>query len=261
MRRWRSRASQPWIFSLSSSRVFTSGMGVSQVRRNWPTSPSTPPFSWAPSMPGWQKRVESVVGAEQHPARVLAASPPGAVQDLGDGGGGCRSGCARSGSRREPEGFDVALEERFLPACGIDAVDRGTGVESRYTNRWHLVFTPSRRTHTSPKSTSASAPAAWSCGIIATAATFAVLDRDPRSASAHVVPHRRVRHQGVVLVQEAGVDPARGVPLLPRRIQVGHEHRVDRLDVRAELRCHPLRVFRGGGSADASACRTVRRCT
>ena len=32
---------------------------------------------------------------------------------------------------------------------------------------WHLVLTPSRMTYTSPKSTSASAPGAWSCGTIA----------------------------------------------------------------------------------------------
>ena len=32
------------------------GIGASPVRRNRPTSPSTPPFSWAPSIPGWQKK-------------------------------------------------------------------------------------------------------------------------------------------------------------------------------------------------------------
>ena len=32
--------------------VATSGIGVRWLRRNQPTSPSTPPFSWAPSMPG-----------------------------------------------------------------------------------------------------------------------------------------------------------------------------------------------------------------
>lgn len=45
MRRVLSFSSQRAIISLSSARVPTFGTGVSQVRRNLPTSPSTPPFS------------------------------------------------------------------------------------------------------------------------------------------------------------------------------------------------------------------------
>ena len=46
--------------SASASRAFSSasdaarGTGTNQRRRNRPISPSIPPFSWAPSGPGWQ---------------------------------------------------------------------------------------------------------------------------------------------------------------------------------------------------------------
>jgi hypothetical protein len=33
---------------------FREGMGTQWLRRNRPPSPSTPPFSWLPSCPGWQ---------------------------------------------------------------------------------------------------------------------------------------------------------------------------------------------------------------
>ena len=50
--------------------------------------------------------------------------------------------------------------------------------------------------------------------------------------------------------------------LLARRAQVGEEPLADRRAVRAELRRRAGDAgLRGGGSADLSACRTVRRCT
>ena len=54
IRRLSSAASQARILALSSARESTTGMGVKCVRRNRPTSPSTPPFSCAPVIPGWQ---------------------------------------------------------------------------------------------------------------------------------------------------------------------------------------------------------------
>ena len=56
----------------------------------------------------------------------------------------------------------------------------------------------------------------------------ASFEADLRAADADVVANRRVRHlNGVVFLDEADVDPAGGVPLLPRRLKVGAEHVVD----------------------------------
>lgn len=54
IRRSSSWASHLRMRSLSSSRESAIGIGESRLRRNQPTSPSTPPFSWAPAMPDWQ---------------------------------------------------------------------------------------------------------------------------------------------------------------------------------------------------------------
>ncbi len=43
--------------SLSSTIDATCGTGTRWRRRNRPTSDSTPPFSWLPLMPGWQKKL------------------------------------------------------------------------------------------------------------------------------------------------------------------------------------------------------------
>ena len=54
------------IRSLSSAREATLGTGTRWRRRNRPISPSTPPFSCAPSMPGAaEERVEPVVAAQR----------------------------------------------------------------------------------------------------------------------------------------------------------------------------------------------------
>jgi hypothetical protein len=50
-----SAASAPAITSWSAANDATFGIGVKCVRRNRPISPSTPPFSCAPSLPGMQK--------------------------------------------------------------------------------------------------------------------------------------------------------------------------------------------------------------
>ena len=54
MRRMSSRRSPSATSSFSSAREETLGMGTMWRRRNRPISPSTPPFSWAPSLPGRQ---------------------------------------------------------------------------------------------------------------------------------------------------------------------------------------------------------------
>ena len=61
--------------SLSSATEETLGTGTRWLRRNRPMSPSTPPFSWAPSMPGFaEERVEPVMRSEQLELHSLFAA-------------------------------------------------------------------------------------------------------------------------------------------------------------------------------------------
>ncbi|MBB3636870.1 hypothetical protein FHT43_006818 [Mycolicibacterium sp. BK607] len=95
----------------------------------------------------------------------------------------------------------------------------------------------------------------------------ASFEADLRAADADVVANRRVRHlNGVVFLDEADVDPAGGVPLLPRRLKVGAEHVVDgRLERiqpgRGTHRGLPRRWFRGReGPANGAASDLVLAC-
>ncbi len=54
IRRASSASSAASSSALSSSIESTTGIGTQWLRRNRPPSPSTPPFSWLPSWPGWQ---------------------------------------------------------------------------------------------------------------------------------------------------------------------------------------------------------------
>ena len=67
------------------------------------------------------------------------------------------------------------------------------------------------------------------------------LGPDLRPPLRHVVAHRRVRHLRVVLIDQPGQHPTGGVPLLPRRVQILGQHRVDRRLERLQLRRHPHR--------------------
>ena len=79
--RSRSRMQHANSRSLSSARSATSGTGTKWFRRNLPTSPSTPPFSWAPSMPHQREpRFVEVVRAQRDEPLVL--DPVAALQRL-----------------------------------------------------------------------------------------------------------------------------------------------------------------------------------
>ena len=112
----------------SARRASPSGIGTKWRRRKRPTSPSTPPFSWAPRSPGLaEERVEAIVGAQRDealgldrgrgPRRTRATSGPGVV--VADPAGHAAE--AR-------EGDDVALEERLLALGAEGDVDRGARV-------------------------------------------------------------------------------------------------------------------------------------
>jgi len=52
---------------------------------------------------------------------------------------------------------------------------------------------------------------------------------DLRPPSRDIIPHRRIRQIGrAVLIDQPGRHPARGMPLLPRRLQVTAQHLIDR---------------------------------
>lgn len=68
------------------------------------------------------------------------------------------------------------------------------------------------------------------------------LGPDLRPAHVHVVPHRRVRDLGqLVLLDQPGMDPPRGMPLLARRSQVLPQHAVDQRLGRVQPRRRPHR--------------------
>ena len=208
------------------------------------------------------ERVEAVVGAEQHPAWVLRPSTPRPEQDLRHGGG--EVVVADVPGRDPTEGlkrFDVVLQECFLPARRIDPVDRGPGVGQAVHEQVALGLHP---VHDHPHLAEVDLrlhPRRVFLRDHRHRGDLAVLDRDLRAASADVVAHRRIRHNRLMLVQETGMDPAGCVPLLARRVQVSDEHRVDHAGVWAEFRCDTVRSLPRRRSADANACRTVRRCT
>jgi hypothetical protein len=120
-----------------------------------------------------------------------------------------------------------------------------------------FVRTPARSIQNSPKSTSASAPGACSCGTIATDASVG-LRSDLRATSSDVIPHGGIPDVRVVFVDEPVPDPRRGVALLPRGSQI-FPHRIDRVLERPELRRDPIRDLPRRGSADCKARRTVFR--
>ena len=127
--------------------------------------------------------------------------------------------------------------------------------ESRNVNMWHFVFTPARTTHTSPKSTSASAPGACSCGTNTSDPAAALRRRSAHGGSGRspapsstTAPSRRAR-------RPAGRAPAvavcrcfRGASRSSRSIaSITGLNGSNRGAVRTG-------VFFGGGSGDASAC-------
>jgi len=56
-----------------------------------------------------------------------------------------------------------------------------------------------------------------------------------------VLAHIRIRHRHPVLISQPLPDPPRGMPLLPRRVQVLPQHRVDQRRHRVQHRGDPLR--------------------
>lgn len=66
-------------------------------------------------------------------------------------------------------------------------------------------------------------------------------DLDLHPPGTDVVAHRSVGDVGVVLVEEAVMNPGRGMPLLSWRVQIDPQHLVDRRFERIQLRRGPDR--------------------
>ena len=131
--------------------------------------------------------------------------------------------------------------------------------ESRITNIDSSVSTPSSQTLTPPKSTSASSPGGCNWGIVTTELTGLQL----AAHAADVGAHRRLGDRSRRTHRRGAPRPAApcGAACAARsgrpRATPGSISTI-RTELRRRLRDACLR---GGGSADLSACRTVRRCT
>ena len=139
------------------------------------------------------------------------------------------------------ERLDVTLQECFLSARWVNAVDRCPGVGQAVHEQVALGLHPVQdHPHIAEVDLGLNP---WQVLLRdhRDRRDLAVLDRDLRTATTHVVPDRRVRHLRLEFVEKTGVDPPGGVALLARRVQVSDKHRVDRGGVRAEFRRGPIR--------------------
>ena len=130
--------------------------------------------------------------------------------------------------------------------------------ERRSSNTATCVRSPAMKTSARPKSTWASSPGSW----WATIATSMWSRCELAAARADVPADGALGDVGALLVDEALPDPARRVALLARGLLVLGQPGADRRGMRADRRLGPDSTgLRGGGTADARAWRTARRCT
>ena len=89
-----------------------------------------------------------------------------------------------------------------------------------------------------------------------------VVEMELAAALPDVPADRALGDVGALLVDQALPDPARRVALLAGRVAVLGQPLADRGGMGTDRRQRPVSTgLRGGGTADASACRTARRCT
>jgi hypothetical protein len=81
-------------------------------------------------------------------------------------------------------------------------------------------------------------------------------------ADAHIAAHLPLRNLDTMLVDEPLPDPPRNMPLLTRRLPINDHHPSISSRYGPSFGAgRPTGCLRGGGNGEASACRTVRRCT
>ena len=190
------------------------------------------------------ERVKAVVRPEQHPPVVLVAGTARSVDDGRDCGGEVVVlDVLRGDPADRVERLNMPLEERFLRLGGVHTVDRLPGVGEPQDE--HVALGP-HPAQDDPDLTEVD------LGLLTRAVVLG--DERLKAASAlevdlcppdpHVVPHGRVRQTGRgLLVDEAIEDPGRGMPLLPRRVQIRAEHAVDGVLERVQPRCRPCRCL------------------
>ena len=132
----------------------------------------------------------------------------------------------------------MPVEERLLGLVGVGDVERLPRMRQPHA-RTCTASSPARRSTAvnSPKSTSASAAGGWVCGTITCrrSAPISTFSRATRC------PHARLAHPCAFLLDQPLPDPARGLPLLPRRRQIRDQPAPDRLHIPAQHRRRPRR--------------------
>ena len=255
----RSSAKQPSSSSsLSSFSDADLGTGTRWRRRKRPTSPSTPPFSCAPSLARpRERRLVQVVRAQRDEPVLL--DPAAAAQHLLD-----RRAQVVVADQREHAAEEARTPPRAPPGTPAASAARTRSRTPRPSSRRAsgtgstVRRCPAISTTASPQSTSASTPGSCTCGTNTSSDRLAQLTPAQRARSgapAAPTPRPRARRRAAARPASpcaaacaAPPDPPAATPSISAPI-------------RPQLRRRPpLRQrFRGGGNGDASACRTARR--
>lgn len=124
---------------------------------------------------------------------------------------------------------DVSLEEGLLALGGIDPVHRPAGVGEAVGEHVAAGLHPGQDHVDLPEVDLGLRAGCMLLGHHHLGRLVTRSREDLGPAYAHVVPHRRIRQLGrAVLLDQPGMDPASGMPLLARSLQIRGEHRVDR---------------------------------
>jgi hypothetical protein len=209
----------------------TFGTGTKKRRRWRPTSPSMPPFSWAPFSPGLAVAgLEAVVAAQGDEA--LGLDPVAPAQDPGHE----RPGVVVAdpgGHPAEPgEGGDVALEERLLALRAEGDVDRDARVGEAQLEDRDL-----RALAADEDIGQAEVDLGFGAGlVVGDDRDVDVIEVQLAAARPDVPADGGLGDIGALLVDEALPDPAGGVALLAGRVGVLGSARPDRLGMGADRR-------------------------
>ena len=180
-----------------------------------------------------ERRREQVVGAQRDEA--VALDPTSALQDLLHRRGQVVVADLREHAAEPVERLDVQLEERLL------RLDQRGLTERRPRERRAHKEQMNRRAHPRQVDLRLAPVDLRTHTRVVHLRHEHLPDRPAHRAlpSTHVLPHRRLRDLGAVLVDQPPPDPPRGVTLLPRRHPIGLKPRVDQRPIRPQPRRRP----------------------